>query len=136
MFSSVAFAQDAAPAAAPGEPSAFAGMLPIVLMIVLFYFLLVRPQQKKANEHKKMVDALRRGDKVITTGGFYGTIHKVDEDSLSLEIAPDVRVKMDKSSVAAVVTRTEPADSPSVGEDTKAANSKAASGKQKVKAND
>lgn len=109
MFASVAFAEEPA-AAAAAEPSPLAGMLPIVLMVVLFYFLLVRPQQKKINEHKKMVEALRRGDKVLTNGGLYGTVHKVEDDVLVLEIAPEVRVKLEKNSVASVITRSEPAD--------------------------
>ena len=108
MFASVAYAEE--PAAPAGEPSPIAGLMPIVLMVVLFYFLLIRPQQKKMNEHKKMVAALRRGDKVLTSGGIFGTISKVDEDALVVEIAPDVKVKVDKNSVSTVVTRTEPAD--------------------------
>ena len=114
MFTSVAFADT--PAAAGTEPSPIAGMMPIVLMVVLFYFLLIRPQQKKANEHKKMVEALRRGDKVLTSGGIFGVVQKVDDDVIHVEIAPDVKVKLEKNSVTAVVTRSEPADTSAVAE--------------------
>lgn len=109
MFASVAYAQEPA-AAAMTEPSPIAGLMPIVLMVVLFYFLLIRPQQKKMSDHKKMVAALRRGDKVLTSGGIFGTISKVDEDALTVEIAPEVKVKVEKNSVSTVVTRTEPAN--------------------------
>jgi preprotein translocase subunit YajC len=108
-FIASANAQEAA--AAAGEPSLLSGILPLILMLVVFYFLLIRPQQKKIGEHKKMVDALRRGDKVVTTGGIYATISKVDEDSLQAEIADAVKIKLDKNSVAVVLTRKEPADS-------------------------
>ena len=104
-----AHAQEAASAVA-GEPSVLSGILPLILMLVVFYFLLIRPQQKKIANHKKMVDALRRGDKVVTSGGIYGTIAKVEEEQLQLDIAENTRVKIDKNSVAVVLTRTEPAD--------------------------
>lgn len=92
------------------DPSVLSGILPLVLMLVVFYFLLIRPQQKKLNDHKKMVEALRRGDKIITSGGLHGTIAKIDEEFIQLDIADDTRVKLDKNSVAVVLTRTEPAD--------------------------
>jgi preprotein translocase subunit YajC len=108
MFASVAYAQE--PAAAVTEASPIAGLMPIILMVVLFYFLLIRPQQKKMNEHKKMVAALRRGDKVLTSGGIFGTISKVEDDAIVVEIAPEVKVKVEKNSISTVITRTEPAD--------------------------
>ncbi len=93
------------------EPSPLAGLLPIIVMIALFYFLLIRPQQKKINEHKKMVEALRRGDKIITAGGIYGTITKVEDDVIHVEIASDVCIKLAKDTVSAVISRSKPADS-------------------------
>lgn len=115
MFTSVAIAQEADTAFA--EPSPIAGLLPVIVMIALFYFLLIRPQQKKINAHKQMVSALRRGDKIMTAGGIYGTITKVDEDVLQVEIAPEVRIKVAKDTVSGVVTRSEPADSKSGKDD-------------------
>ena len=108
LFASIAHAQEAA--APLAEPSPFSGILPIILMVVLFYFLLIRPQQKKMKEHKQMVEALRRGDKVVTSGGIHGTVSKVEDDALLVEIAPDVKVKVEKTMVTAVVTRPQPAD--------------------------
>lgn len=104
---SSAYAQDAA----IGEPSLISSILPLILMLAVFYFLLIRPQQKKLGEHKKMVAALRRGDKIVTSGGIYGTVAKVDEDAVQVDIADSTRVKLDKNSVAVVLTRSEPADS-------------------------
>lgn len=94
-----------------GEPSILSSVLPLVLMLGVFYFLLIRPQQKKISNHKKMVTALRKGDKIVTSGGIFATVAKVDEDSIQADVAKDVRVKLDKNSVAVVLTRTEPADS-------------------------
>jgi preprotein translocase subunit YajC len=103
-------AQEAAPPAAT-PPSPLAGFLPLIVMVALFYFLLIRPQQKKIAEHKKMINALRRGDKVMTSGGIFGTISKVDDTELQVEIAPEVKIRVAKDSIATVVTRSEPADS-------------------------
>lgn len=111
MFISLAHAQELPAQQIADAPSAL-GTIPMIIgMFVLFYFLLIRPQQKKINEHKKMVEALRRGDKILTYGGIYATISKVEDDLLQIEIAPDVKVKLDKSMVSGVVSRTEPADS-------------------------
>ena len=77
------------------------GILPLILIFVVFYFLLIRPQQKKLKDHKKMISELKKGDKVVTQGGIMGTIHYVNEDgSLSLEIADNVNVKVAKGMVA------------------------------------
>lgn len=104
---SSAYAQSAA-AAATQEPSALAGMLPLLLMVVVFYFLLLRPQQKKFKQHQQMVNGLRRGDKVVTSGGIVGTVTKVDSDgdSVQVEIADDVVVKVVRSMIASVVNTT------------------------------
>jgi preprotein translocase subunit YajC len=75
MFVSPAFAQAAG--AAPSAGAAFAQFLPIILIFVIFYFLLIRPQQKKMKEHRAMVEALRRGDQVVTSGGIVGKVSKV-----------------------------------------------------------
>lgn len=107
MFVSPAYAQ-AAGGAAPGfDLMAF---LPLILIFVVFYFLLIRPQQKKMKEHRSMLDALRRGDRVVTGGGIVGTITKVgSDDELQVEIAEGVRVRILRSTITAVLAKTEPA---------------------------
>lgn len=106
MFISEAYAQTADAAGAGG---AFQAFLPLILIFVVFYFLLIRPQQKKMKQHKEMLHAVRRGDKVITGGGIMGTVTKVDNDTeLTVEIAKDVKVKVQRGTISAVVNRTEP----------------------------
>ena len=79
------------------------GILPLVLIFVVFYFLLIRPQQKKLKSHKEMITSLKKGDKIVTQGGIMGTIHYVNEDgSISLEVADNVTVKVAKGMVADV----------------------------------
>jgi preprotein translocase subunit YajC len=112
MLVSTAFAQDAAPAAAAG-PDAMLQFLPIILIFVVFYFLLIRPQQKKLKAHKEMLAALRRGDKIVTGGGIIGTITKVvDEHEVQLEIAEGVRVRVQRPMISGVLAKTEPAPEP------------------------
>lgn len=108
MFISPAYAQ--AGGAAPGGGDFLIQLLPLILIFVIFYFFLIRPQQKKAKEHKGMIDALRRGDQIITQGGVYGKITKVMDDSLEAEIAPNVKVKVVKATVVALVSKSEPAN--------------------------
>ncbi len=108
MFVTPAFAQDAA--AAPGGAAVFAQFLPIVLIFVIFYFLLIRPQQKKMKEHRAMVEALRRGDQVVTSGGIVAKVSKVQEDGMvEVEIADGVKVKVLKHTITTVLNKTEPA---------------------------
>ena len=105
MFISEAFAQTAA----GGGGNAFQAFLPLILIFVVFYFLLIRPQQKKIKQHKELLESIRRGDKVITGGGIIGTVTKVDNDNeLTVEIAKDVKVKVQRSTISGVVNRTEP----------------------------
>jgi preprotein translocase subunit YajC len=109
MFVTPAFAQgaEAAPAGA-----AFAQFLPIILIFVIFYFLLIRPQQKKMKEHRAMVEALRRGDQIVTSGGIVGKVSKVQEDGMvEVEIAEGVKVKVIKHTITTVLNKTEPAAS-------------------------
>lgn len=107
MFVTPAYAQAAG---AAGAGSAFASFLPLVLIFAIMYFLLIRPQQKKMKDMKAMVDALRRGDQVLTQGGIIGKVHKVGDDGvLEVEIAEGVRVKVLKHTIAQVMNKTEPA---------------------------
>lgn len=109
MFVTPAYAQAAG---AAGAGSAFASFLPLVLIFAIMYFLLIRPQQKKMKDMKAMVDALRRGDQVLTQGGIIGKVHKVGDDGvLEVEIAEGVRVKVLKHTIAQVMNKTEPAAS-------------------------
>ncbi len=105
MFATPAFAQ-----AAGGGAAAFTSFVPLILIFAIMYFLLIRPQQKKLKEHKAMVDALRRGDQVLTQGGIIGKVVKVKEDGeLEVEIAEGVKVRVIKATVAQVLSKTEPA---------------------------
>ena len=110
MFATPAYAQAAGGA---GGADLFSSFIPIILIFVIFYFFLIRPQQKKAKEHKQMVEALRRGDQVLTQGGIYGKVTKVKEgeDDIEVEIAKEVRIRVLRSSVAQVLSKTEPAES-------------------------
>jgi len=84
--------------------------IPIILIFVIMYFLLIRPQQKKIKEHKNMVDNLRRGDQVLTQGGILGKITKVKEgEEIEVELAKDVKVAVIRSTIVNVLSKTEPA---------------------------
>ena len=86
------------------------GLMPIVLVMVIFYFLLIRPQQKRAKQHKEMLAAIRRGDKIVTSGGLTGTVVKVvdDSDTVEVEIAKDVKVHVVRAMIADIRGKTEP----------------------------
>ena len=88
----------------------FAQFIPLLLIFAIMYFLLIRPQQKKLKDHQAMVNGLRRGDKVVTAGGMYGKVVKVhDEGDVEVEIAEGVKVRMVQSTIAQVISKTEPA---------------------------
>ena len=101
MFSTPAFAQTAAPAAG-GSAAAFMQIVPLVFIFVIFYFLLIRPQQKRAKEHRALIEAVKKGDTVVTGGGLVGKVTKVDEQEVEVEIAANVRVRVVKSTLADV----------------------------------
>ncbi|WOI54857.1 preprotein translocase subunit YajC [Palleronia sp. LCG004] len=106
MFVTPAFAQDAG-----GAGGAFVSFVPLILIFAIMYFLLIRPQQKKVKEHQKMVEALRRGDQVVTAGGLLGKVVKVQEGEAEVEIADGVKVRVIKSTIAQVRQKTEPTES-------------------------
>jgi len=84
--------------------SGFAQFVPLILIFVIFYFFLIRPQQKKVKEHKQMVASLKRGDEIVTSGGVIGTIDKVhDDDKVDVLISEDVTVKVVKSTIQALL---------------------------------
>lgn len=112
MWISPAYAQ-----AAGGGDAGLIQLLPLVLIFVVFYFLLIRPQQKKMKAHRALVEALRRGDRVVTAGGVIGTVTKVMNDTeLQVEIAEGVRVKVVRSTIQEVLAKAEPADKDKGGE--------------------
>jgi len=91
------------------DGKALGQFIPLILIFVIFYFLLIRPQQKRIKEHKSMVDALTRGDSVVTAGGFIGKIVRVlEDDKAEIEIAENVTVKVVKSTITQVLSKTEP----------------------------
>lgn len=99
MFSNIAYAM--APGQGAGGPAGgFASFVPLILMFVVFYFLLIRPQQKKAKEHQEMVSALKKGDKVVTSGGIHGIVTKVDEGTVTMEVAEKVKIKVTRANIA------------------------------------
>ena len=85
-------------------------LIPLVLIFVIFYFFLIRPQQKKVKEHKKMVESLKRGDKVITTGGIVGSIERIiDDDKVEVSISDDVKVEVVRATgIQSLLNTTEP----------------------------
>jgi preprotein translocase subunit YajC len=89
-------------AAAGQGAGGFSGLIPIILMFVIFYFLLIRPQQKRNKEHKQMIETLKKGDRIITNGGIYGRITGLDDTTLTVEIADKVRVKVVRGNVSAL----------------------------------
>ncbi len=104
MFISSAFAQTA-PAAGGDMQSSLMGMLPLVLMFVVLYFVMIRPQMKKAKEHKNMVEALAKGDEVVTAGGLLGKVTKLNEGFLTVEISNGVEVQLQRSAVVQVLPK-------------------------------
>jgi preprotein translocase subunit YajC len=104
---SSAFAQTAPAAAAAGGDmqSSLMSMLPLVLMFVVLYFVMIRPQMKKQKEHKAMVDALAKGDEVVTAGGLLGKVSKIGDGFIGVEIAPGVDVQLQRSAVVQVLPK-------------------------------
>ena len=102
----------AAAAAAPGGAAAFfVNMFPLILIFVIFYFLMIRPQAKRAKEHRAELDAIKKGDDVITGGGIRGRVTKVTDDEAEVEVAPNVRIRVIKSTISNVVKpKTTPAN--------------------------
>jgi preprotein translocase subunit YajC len=117
MFISPAYAQAAA--GAPDGADMLMQFAPLILIFIVFYFLLIRPQQKKAKEHKAMLSAVRRGDRVVTGGGIVGTVSKSTDDDLIVEIAENVRVKVLRGSITAVLSKGEPVADKAVEADKK-----------------
>jgi preprotein translocase subunit YajC len=108
MLISTAYAQ--APGGSMFDQTAMVQFLPLVLIFVVFYFLLIRPQQKKQKDHRSMLDTLRRGDRVVTGGGIVGTVSKVvSPEEVEVDIAQNVRVRIVRSTISSVLAKPDPA---------------------------
>ncbi|NJD56833.1 MAG: preprotein translocase subunit YajC [Nitrospirae bacterium] len=107
MLTGLAYAMGPAPQAGQGQGGGLIGFLPLVLIFVIFYFMLIRPQQKRAKEHKSMLENLKKGDKVVTSGGEYGVVEEVKTNTVILKISENVKVKYGKAYIAAVRTEEE-----------------------------
>jgi len=102
-LNSLAYAMGQGGAGAQGAGGGFTAFIPLILMFVIFYFLLIRPQQKKSKDHREMIGNLKKGDRIITSGGIHGRITGADESTLTVEIAEKVRIKLNRGNVAAMV---------------------------------
>ena len=105
MFVSPAYAQAAGGA---GGAAAITQFIPLILIFVIMYFLILRPQQKRMKDHRNMVAELKRGDQVVTQGGLIGKVTDVKDDELSVEIAQGVKVRVVRATIAQVVTQPKP----------------------------
>jgi preprotein translocase subunit YajC len=106
VFISSAFAQTAPAVAAGGDmQSTLMSMLPLVLMFVVLYFVMIRPQMKKQKDAKAMIDALGKGDEVVTVGGMLGKITKINDNSLSVEVAAGVEVQIQRNAIVQVLPK-------------------------------
>ncbi len=101
LFASDVFAQTAS--AASSSSSLLMQIAPFLLVFVIFYFLLIRPQQKKQKLHQAMINGLKKGDRVVTTAGIYGTIQKLHENSITLEIADKIKIEQERALIARVI---------------------------------
>ena len=112
VFSGLALALSAAPAFAaapvPAGPSLISQLLFFLPLILIFYFLLIRPQQQRAKKHAEMIAAIKRGDTVVTSGGLIGKVNKVNDGEISVDLADNVRVRVVKSMVLEVRNKAEP----------------------------
>jgi preprotein translocase subunit YajC len=97
----IAYAQTAPGFGGPGQMLSF---LPLVLIFVVFYFLLIRPQQKKAKQHQEMLGKLKKNDEVMTSGGIYGRVVTLTENVVTLEVAPNVRIRVSRPQISSVIT--------------------------------
>jgi preprotein translocase subunit YajC len=90
-----------------GDGGGMGAFIPLILMFAIFYFLLIRPQQKKSKQHKALLSSIKKGDRIVTSGGLHGVITGVDTDVVTMEIAPKIRVKVSRGSVAGILRRDE-----------------------------
>jgi preprotein translocase subunit YajC len=105
VFISNAYAQTAGTAADPGMMGNLSTFLPLILMFVVMYFLMIRPQQKRAKEQKAMMDALAKGDEVVTAGGILGTVAKVNDTYVTVEVAANTQIVVQKASITTLLPK-------------------------------
>jgi len=91
-----------------GGPGLMSNLILFGSIILIFYFMIIRPQQKRSKERQKLIDSIKKGDKVITSSGIYGTIAGIDEKTVLVQIADNVKVKLDRGSIASVISESEP----------------------------
>ena len=103
MIITPAYAQSAG-----GFGSGFGSLVPLLLIVLIMYFLIIRPQMQQAKSHKQMIENLRRGDQIITQGGVIGKITKIKDEELEVEISPNVKVRVVRSTVKGLVAKAEP----------------------------
>ena len=128
MLISAAYAQGTGITGIFDNQSALIQFFPLVLIFVVFYFLLIRPQQRKAKDHKAMLDALRRGDRVVTGGGIIGTVARVDNpEEVTVDIADGVRVRVLRSTISSVLAKPDPAAAREAAKQREVARAKAES---------
>jgi preprotein translocase subunit YajC len=107
-MNSLAYALGSGGGGAGGQGGGFSAFVPLILMFAIFYFLLIRPQQKKAKQHKLLLSSIKKGDKIVSSGGLHGTVTGLTEEVVTVEIAPKVRVKVSRGSVAGIMGKPEP----------------------------
>ncbi|UCH00549.1 MAG: preprotein translocase subunit YajC [Deltaproteobacteria bacterium] len=90
-----------------GQSGGIGAFLPLIIIFAIFYFLLIRPQQRKAKQHKQVLAALKKGDRVVSSGGLHGLITGLTDDVVTMEISPKVRVKVTRGSIAGIIGRAE-----------------------------
>ncbi len=100
MFESLVYAMGPPPGGQTGGGNPILGFLPLIIIFAIFYFLLIRPQQKKAKEHRQFLEALKRGDKVMTAGGLIGRVTDLSDTVVTLEVADKVRVRVARHQIA------------------------------------
>ena len=108
MFLDVLYAMGPSPGdTGQGWGGAIGSLIPLILIVLIFYLLLIRPQQKRAKEHRRMVENLKKGDKVITSSGIYGVVESIGSNPVTVKIAENVKVKLAKAYIAAIRPPTE-----------------------------
>ncbi len=100
MFADIVYAMGQGPPPQGGQAGGLMSLTPLIIIFAIFYFLLIRPQQKRAKEHQEMIRSLKKDDRVITSGGIHGRIIAVDDDTVTVEIADRVKIKVSRQNIA------------------------------------